>query len=524
MKIASQSLAMTNLLYNKNMNLQDLSRKLIYYLDHLRLSVWLSICFIGFAIGTTVGFGFGKGAVIFVILCFLCCCVLIICWRRHLARFACLAFLFFITGGIRAITALPVERLDSWSEFEGIISGFPARVSESGYQYRVSVVDSRLIISVNSSNRAEYGDKIRVSCRLSSLQDPSDFQFWQLRSKDITAECGRDASLEIIEKKSQKFFASLAAVKNTSRKLLESSLPEPESSLALGIILGERGERTSALNSAMRKVGLSHISVVSGYNVLVVAQGIFFLFFFFKLKRLPAFLGTVLALLLFLLFIGFDASIIRAVIMFIALQIVYFLGRPRLGFYVICLTSFVMLLLNPFLIRNVGFLLSFASVAGMSLTAGFWGEVVNKLPDVVKPFVVSTLSAQTGALPLVIWYFGTVSILSLLVNVIVLPLIPFAMGASFATILLSLTGFSFAGWISYPLLTTVVHVAEWFSKVPFVQVMIPGQFGRVVLLAILALIYITIAERQRWLPLLKSRFQEPESVLKEEEVREIVIE
>lgn len=507
------------------MELLNSIRRLKLYLERVRLSTWLTFCFIAFALGTTIGFEIGKGTwILFIVFLFLCFLVFLFFWNQRLLKFVFLILFFFLTGGIRAVSALPVEHIDSWSTFGGHVSTFPSRVSESTFQYRVSVVDSSLKIAVESSRRAQYGDQVQVNCRVVSLEDSEGFRFWQLRAQGVEAECSRDAFLELTGKKAYKLLAVLAMVKNTSRELLEQALPEPESSLALGILLGERGERKSALNSAMRRVGLSHISVVSGYNVLIVAQGVFFLFFFFKLKRFYAFLGSVFVLVFFTLFIGFDASIIRAVIMFVALQIVYFLGRSRLGFYVICLTSFIMLLFNPFLIRSLGFLLSFASVAGMSLTSGFWDEVCKKIPDFVKPFAVSTLSAQSGALPIVMWYFGTVSMFSLLVNIIVLPLIPIAMAASFATVIFSLAGVWFAGWISYPLLTTVVHVAEWFSSIPFTRIAVQGQGARIVMLVCLMLVYIMIAQRHRLVTLLKARFQKSEPILKTEEGKEVVIE
>ncbi len=493
----------------------DYARKIQYHLEHLRFSTRLICCYLAFAFGCTVGLGMRIDPYVLSI-SFLMCCSLIFGFRsvetRHVMSLLGTIGIFVILGIVRSWVSMPIESIQGWYSFIGVVSAHPEQRNEDTVEHIIRVPELSGKVLVSSQRSARFGDRVRVDCGIDVLSQETFLRYWQLRSRGVKYACGRKASLEIVEPKFQRSYAFLADAKYKVENGISQSLPEPEETLALGILIGERGSSDSALTASMRRVGLSHIAVVSGYNVALIGTFVFATMFLVGLGRRTASLLTLVVLMVFTLFVGLDPSVVRSVTMYSVTLFVYFLDRPKLGFYSLCLTAFVLLALNPFLIRNVSFLLSFASVAGLSLTTEFWKTAFRNVEEKLREFLVPTFAAQTGALPVVIWYFGSVSIISPLTNILVLPLIPFAMALSFGTWVLSLISFPYAGWIAYPVLTTIVHVSEWFAKLSFASVGFQLVWQRVLVMAGLVLIYGLVFLRRMWLPWLLRKLNKDDSL------------
>lgn len=485
-----------------------------YYLEHPRFSTRLIFCYLAFALGCTVGLGIGtNGYVLFAL--FVVGCIIVVGAGRDLplqVRGTIAAAIFFVLGIARSWVSIPIEPVQDWYSFTGVVSAHPEQRNEDTVEHIIHVPELSGKVLVSSQRSARFGDRVRVDCGIRVLSQETFLRYWQLRSRGVKYACDRNARLEIVEPKFQRFYAALADAKRGVEDGISRYLPEPERTLALGILIGERGSSDSKLAASMRRVGLSHIAVVSGYNVALIGTFVFAVMFLAGFGRRTASILTLAILIVFTLFVGLDPSVVRSVVMYSVTLFVYFLDRPKLGFYVLCLTAFVLLLFNPFLIRNVSFLLSFASVTGLSLTTEFWKNAFRNIDEKVREFLVPTFAAQTGALPVVIWYFGSLSIISPLTNVLVLPLIPFAMALSFGTWVLSLISFPYAGWISYPVLTTIVHVSEWFAKLSFASVGFQLVWQRVGVIILLCLVYGLVIFRRAWMSVVLKRFPNNEPI------------
>ena len=125
-----------------------------------------------------------------------------------------------------------------------------------------------------------------------------------------------------------------------------------------------------------------------------------------------------------------------------------------------------MLLINPLMLADIGFQLSFVATAGL-LYLEPWIERLHSrsvwdqsgLRKFLANYLYPTLAASIATLPVIWWHFGRVSYISPLVNIFVLPLVPLIMGMT----VLILIGGQMMSWLTYPLLAYVVWVIKLFG-------------------------------------------------------------
>jgi len=243
-------------------------------------------------------------------------------------------------------------------------------------------------------------------------------------------------------------------------------IPEPEVDLSLGYLLGQRRALPGNLLDALKVVGLTHIIVASGYNLSVLVRLSRRLF-----KRVSRFAALFFGLALTIAFIaitGFSPSMARAGLVSCLSLLVWFFGRKFHPAKLLILVASATLLLNPFYVQDLGWLLSFLSFAGVLIvaplfTAYFYGEAK---PNFIASTVIETTAAQICCLPLLLFLFGTSSIISLLANVLILPTIPVVMFLTFitgATFFLPLVA-SAVGWVATQLLSYHIAVVHFFGS------------------------------------------------------------
>lgn len=196
----------------------------------------------------------------------------------------------------------------------------------------------------------------------------------------------------------------------------------------LALLTGDRSELSPILQDRLERMGMHHIIAVSGLHVSFLL-GVFLLF---PLPRPLRHLICILPLVFFALFTGGKPSVVRAVVMAACLLLASFFRRDYDPWTALRTALFVLLLHNPFCIEDVGLLLSFLAVAGILLFSAklyrwFMGAIPGSSKGLLfqlKRYVCSSLSLTLGALsltiPLNILYFGRISLIALLSNVLTL--------------------------------------------------------------------------------------------------------
>lgn len=244
--------------------------------------------------------------------------------------------------------------------------------------------------------------------------------------------------------------------------------PKNEMGLIIGMMIGETKDISEDVLENFKTTGITHLIAVSGSNVVYVVVLVQFLFKKFFGKRATYFI-SIFFLILFMLISGASASVCRATLMII-LSIcadIFFLKSDT--FSNILTSAFILILLNPLVIYDVGFILSFGGTLGIVLLSKDFTKFFKKLGKLNETLSV-TCSAQLILAPIMMYYFNTFSILSIVTNIIVVPISGSITILGFAVFIISKISFPIAKLIAnslYVLATFTIWVANIFSKVPF---------------------------------------------------------
>ncbi len=222
---------------------------------------------------------------------------------------------------------------------------------------------------------------------------------------------------------------NIFAFKDRFERSINRSISEPSTSYLKGILLGSRSQMPEEIKEKFARTGTTHILAISGYNITIVASIIsgFFLFFF---KRQRAFWFSVLGILIFVVLTGAQASVVRAAIMGVLLLFAQKEGRLYGSHNAIILAAAAMILVNPNILRyDIGFQLSFLATMGLIYGVPMLEKYFVKIPNKfqIKKTLLMSISAQILVLPLLIYHFKNLSLVTLPVNLLILPLVPLTM-------------------------------------------------------------------------------------------------
>ncbi|MGH8985783.1 MAG: ComEC/Rec2 family competence protein [Acidimicrobiia bacterium] len=213
----------------------------------------------------------------------------------------------------------------------------------------------------------------------------------------------------------------LARVANALRDLVlrgTDYLPATERSLVAGFLLGDTRGLPRPIEEQFRAAGLTHLLAVSGANVafvlVLVGPG---------LRRLGLrgrLAGGLLVLVVFGTMTRWEPSVLRACAMAACSMTAVHLGRPAAGLRVLALAALALLVIDPFLVHSVAFLLSCGATAGIALLGT---RLAARIPGPrwVSEGLGVTLAAQLGVAPVLIPVFGTVPLVSLPANLVAVP-------------------------------------------------------------------------------------------------------
>lgn len=253
---------------------------------------------------------------------------------------------------------------------------------------------------------------------------------------------------------------------------IQSALPEPLGSFALGLLIGQRATLPDAVKQDLLMVGLTHIIAVSGYNMTIMLRASKNIFGQ-RSKRLSTSFSLSLVIV-FLLLTGSSASIVRAAIVSVLSIFAAYYGRQFKPLNLIMIAAAITAWLNPVYVwSDIGWYLSFLAFYGVLVVAPL---VMVRLPkrlsrSVIFTMVVESLSAEIMTIPIVLFIFGQMSFIALVANVIVAVLVPLAMLLSLVAGLAGMFLASIAGWLSWPgriVLTYMLDAAHGLAALPHV--------------------------------------------------------
>ncbi len=318
----------------------------------------------------------------------------------------------------------------------------------------------------------EFGDCLKINGKLQLPISSGEFDYENYLAKDFIYALVYRPLIYKVDCQSVTYSDHLLFflydLKRDFEKRLNLIFSDPYGAFMAGLILGSRKGIDQELMSNFNLTGLTHIVAVSGFNITLVIVFVSNLLFFLSQKWRIVF--SAFFVILFILLVGATAAVLRAAIMGVIGLLALFYGRPYFVTNALIISAFFLVLFSPLvLIYDIGFQLSFLATAGLIYFSPILEPYLAWLPKrlLIRESLVMTLSAQVFALPVILFNFGTFSLVSPLANLLVLPLIPFAMLFGFAAVLTSLLNFQlavFCGFLGFMILKLVIFWVNLFAS------------------------------------------------------------
>lgn len=354
----------------------------------------------------------------------------------------------------------------------------------------------KINVRLNNYNEIKYGDSIYLYGIIKKTKNTGYFKI-----NKIVGTMSNPQIISISHNNNFSMIGFLYSFRKNFSSVFYKHLSLNNAELMSGILLGKDSTNFSRdFQNKMKNSGTTHIVALSGYNVMILANVLFLILSYFLSRKFGLFLAFLL-IIAFVLMTGAESSVVRAAIMWAIVVSAELFSRVPNFIRSFVSTAFVMVVLNPFILNfDVGFLLSFGALFGIVYFSKIipqpnWG----KISDFIFSIFYETLSAQFMVIPILIVFFEKISIVSPITNVLVLPIVPFIMGAGVLMAIFSLISSVLSSIFSVilsPLLSYMVFVINFFGNLPIVKISI-GWIAVVVYYLFVVIIFWRFRKRKR---------------------------
>ena len=437
-----------------------------------------------------------------------------------------MAITIFLAGVLNLMISLTVfgkddiilKDLNRISEFTGWISETHYK-KDGNHQYVLNcesvIIDSVekqasgniLIKQRKLAGELHYGDQLKLTGHpeLPPLpSNPGEFNYRRyLQLNHIYAQYFlNDESDYTLTGKDKGYWINRFLLEPMRVKLqntIQAYVPSPTADVMQALILGEKQDIDQSIIRDFQATGIIHVLAISGLHVGFI---ILILLAIFSIIRLPYNLKiwlTLFCLFIFMALVDFKAPVVRASVMAGLYFIAKLLERFSTSINILGVAGLVILFVQPEQILQPGFQFSFAAVG--AILYGY-PKFKGYLPSTARfpktyyfnkyfgqPFIVSGC-AILGTMPLTWWYYGSLQIGALLINILIIPLI--GLFVMFSFLLIALGIFALPGAVG---LGTLIHyyfsfmlkMISYFASIPFVKIDMPNPGIVLVLLTAIAI-------------------------------------
>ena len=338
------------------------------------------------------------------------------------------------------------------------ISGVIEKVSEGTYSKRLMLkkccINGRrlvnnivLEISDNTSYgwSARRGDHVEANVELEASQsmlpapaaaaNPGQFDLRQYYKSLGYLYYIEDPEVISVAGGKNRIVYRLDSLKTSLKAVYRKCCTATDAGVYAAMVTGDRSDMDSTISELFSAAGIGHILAISGLHISLIGMGLY------RLLRRIGFLCPMSAIIsgifvvLFGVMTGNSVSATRAIVMFVCAVNAQVLGRRYDILSAVSLSAIILILKNPYVIANSGFLLSFMAIAGVAVVTD--GFSVKWLKWLTGPVAI-----QLATLPIILWFYYEVPVYSVFLNLIVVPLM--------SLIMISALGCGMLGLISIP--------------------------------------------------------------------------
>ncbi|HOG07060.1 MAG TPA: DNA internalization-related competence protein ComEC/Rec2 [Syntrophales bacterium] len=323
-------------------------------------------------------------------------------------------------------------------------------------------VAGRILLSVGVPDRRfRYGDLVRFRAIVRTPRNfgnPGGFDYVRyLRDQGVRVRAYLPDSSGLVvmrRDQGQLFKTTLETFRARLKTFIYAHAASPEAEIMQALILGDQEEIPERVREAFNRTGTTHILAISGFNIGIVAL-VFVFLVRMAMKALPnallwvdsrkaSILMAIIPVLIFTLIAGAGISVVRATLMVVVFMIAILLDKERDLYNALALAAFIILMIRPSSLYDISFQLSFSAVlAILYLTPRLISQIPKPPPPVnaesaladrarrwmhsrlyaAALFVAATLGATLGTLPLVLYHFHRISLVTLPANLLATPIL-----------------------------------------------------------------------------------------------------
>ncbi len=380
-----------------------------------------------FFVGILLSFCKLSGQITFLLIALICSAYFI---KKGKARLFAVALIIILLGTMRMKFAQS-HRNTITSQNEGKSGEMSLVIAEPTTDGRALAFletdrgNVGVYLSLKERNELFCGDIVTGEISLSAPSESKIGTNWfsnYLASNGVYIQAEADR-VRITGRYNKGIMGKIYSLRRSANEIGRNYFPSDERALFNAMIFGDKSLLSDKLYASLQGSGLNHIAVVSGMHLSIV---IAFLMLFIKRLLGRGRFGFILAIIIAVfitLLTGAGASIVRALLMCFMYYLSRILYRENDGLTSLFCTFWVMVLVNPYIIFNIGFILSVFSVLGIILFSRKFSDFFRLfIPEMVADAIALTLSAQLTLTPILVCYFGIITPYAPLSNIIAVPL------------------------------------------------------------------------------------------------------
>jgi competence protein ComEC len=344
----------------------------------------------------------------------------------------------------------------------------------------------KALVSVLRYHEYHYGDILRITGKLETPPQSDDFNYKDYLARQGIYSIINYPRIEILDTgEGFKPLAWIYSLRNRLSESLSQALPEPQASLAQGILLGLRGNIPDSLNQAFARTGTTHVLAISGINITIVIGMLLAAGIWLFGKRYSIYIWLALIIIwLYALLTGMNAPVVRGAIMGSLFLIAEYLGRQSSALTALTFAAAIMVAIEPQVLWDASFQLSFLAMAGLILISPYlqtWGRkgvtgaagkkgTAASLGNFIVDSFAVTLAAMLATWPIIAYYFHVVSFVGLPATFFAVLALP---AIIITTALVAVVGLLIPvmawvlGWISWLFISYFIFVVRAFDILPF---------------------------------------------------------
>lgn len=342
----------------------------------------------------------------------------------------------------------------------------PYRSSEKYRKYKAEIlaIDSASIQKTNlllywkkNNPQLHPNDEIWIYTKIKVCEapkNPHQFDYKKYLSHQQIHYTTFSDSVFVIENFGNNWQNKSAKFKSEIRgKLLHSGYSKNATDIIGAMLLGDRTEMDQEVEESYRKTGVVHILSISGLHVVMVYSIFYFVFYpliYLPKGKLTRITCSLIFIWLYALFVELQPPVARSALMITVFHLALVFRRKPNIYHTLALSAFVLLILNPNFIFDVGFQLSYAAVFFIVWLMPVYRKILplkNRKLIYMRDFVGTSISAQLGTFPIAAYYFHQSSGLFLAGNLLMIPASFVMIVGGILSVLLASLNLDLAIWI-----------------------------------------------------------------------------